>query len=176
MKRSLSLLALLVLAAAVSPTVASSSVASSSVSTSRISRASPARYVFLETVQFATTASGNVSRLIYPYGSPARLVDVIVYQVAAGTGGTSYTVDVKNSAGTSLLATLSVSTLASGPHKSVDAKGELALPSGWTRPALKTDSTVDVIKGQVFDVTTVETGTYSPHATTIVALVFEPKQ
>lgn len=143
---------------------------------SRINRLSPAHWVSVPLVQQSTVASGLVINAVYPHSAPARLVDVILYQVGAGVGGTSYTFDVKNAAGTSLLTTLAAVTLASGADKVTDAKGEIALPSGWTRPVLKTDTTVDVTKGTKLRIETVETGTYSTHATFIAVLIFEPKQ
>lgn len=146
------------------------------ISSLRISRASPARYVAYSIPISATVANGTIHRWCYPFSAPARLVDIVLEQVSAVVGGTSFTVDVKNAATTSLLTTLSVSTLASGNFKTVDAKGELALPSGWTRPVLKTDSTVDIVKGGHVDIATVETGTYSTHATISVTLIFEAKQ
>jgi hypothetical protein len=147
-----------------------------SIGTAQISRLSPAHWVAVPLIQQSSVASGLVINAIYPHSAPARLVDVIHYQVGAGVGGTSYTLDVKNAAGTSLLTTLSVATLASGADKVTDARGEIALPAGWTRPVLKTDTTVDVTKGTKLRIETVETGTFSTHPTFIVVLIFEPKQ
>lgn len=144
------------------------------VNTPAISPGSPAHYVPMSSPLFLTAANGVTARFVYPFAGGARLVDMLVHQADAGVGGTSYTVDVKNVAGTSLLATLPVSTLASGASKGTDAKGDVALPSGWTRPVLKTDATVTVAKGDRLNVSTVETGTYSTHATVVVVLVFEP--
>lgn len=150
-------------------------VQSSLISTGRISPSSPARYVYLATASVTATATGTVVKLVYPYSAPGRLVDVIHYQNGAGTGGTSYTLDVKVGA-TSLLSTLGVVTLASGADKITDAKAEVALPAGWTRPVIKSTSEAVVMKGAVILINTTETGTYSPHPTFMVELVFEPLQ
>jgi hypothetical protein len=146
------------------------------VSTGGLSRSSPAHYVVVTTVNFPSVANGNLGHFIYPFSGSATLVDVIVYQASAGVGGTSFTVDIKNAAGTSLFTTLPVITLASGADKLADAKAELALPSGWTRQVLKTDATVTLTKGQRFTISTVETGTYSTHAQIVFSFIFEPKQ
>jgi hypothetical protein len=146
------------------------------VTTGRISRQSPAHYVSIQT-QITTVGNGSyVGRVVWPYSSPARLVDVIVNQTSAGTGGTSFTLDVRNAAATSLLSTVATVTLASGAETITDAAGKLALPSGWTRPVLKADSTAGVVKGDVLRIFTAETGVYSPHPFFVATLVFEPLQ
>jgi|GEM_PF-7088387 len=144
------------------------------INTARISAASPARYVEHRPAAFTVVASASISGFVYPYAGGARLVDVIVYQVAAGTVGTSWVLDLKTVAGTSLFTTLPVMTLASGANQMTDTKGEIALPSGWTRGVLKTDSTVTVTKGQVLNYSTVETGSYTVHPTAYAVFVFEP--
>ena len=133
-----------------------------------------AQYVMMSTPYFNTANGSVVGRFVYPYAAGARLVDVLVYQVQAGTGGTSWSVTVRNAAGTGMLDTLPVATLASGANQVTDAKEEVALPSGWTRPVIKSDATPDVVKGGFIDVYCTEVGTYSPHAVGIVVLVFAP--
>jgi hypothetical protein len=125
--------------------------------------------------QITVAHNSTLASLVYPFAAGARLVDVIVYQWTAGVGGTSWTATVRNSAGTALLSTLSVLTLAAGAAIGVDAKAEMSLPAGCTRPVLKTDTTVDVSKGSYIDILTSETGSYSTHASARFVLVFEPK-
>jgi alpha-beta hydrolase superfamily lysophospholipase len=137
-----------------------------------VTRAKRDRYVAVATGTLTAVANGAVSSVWVPWAG--RIVDAIVYQQGAGTGGTSLTVDLKTTGGTSLLATLPVLTLASGADKLTDASGALALPSGWTRHVLKTDATVTVTKGQRIAISTVETGTYSPHPAFQVVLYIEP--
>lgn len=145
------------------------------VSTSSISAASPARYVVWTSHRVLTAASGSIASYAYPFAGGARLVDAIFVQYTPGAGGTSWDGDIRKSDGTSLLTTKCTGTLASGSYKRTDAKGDLALQPGWTRPVLKTDATVDVAKGDYLELHTTETGTYSTHATILVILVFEPK-
>jgi hypothetical protein len=151
-------------------------VVSSTVTTSKISRASPAHYVVLSSLSSAVAAGVAVVRVVYPHAAPARLVDVIMYQLTAGVGGTSWTCDIQNSASASLLSTVGVATLASGAAKVTDANGSLSLPSGWTRPVIKTDGSEVVTEGTYLQVFTTETGSYSTHVTAVFALVFEPLQ
>lgn len=164
----------ILLALALIPSLALANVQRDIVTTAKISPSSPARYVFWQSWCTAA-ANGTTCHASYPYPGGARVVDLIVYQHAAGAGGTSFTVDVKNGA-TSLLSTLPVVTFASGADKVTDARGNLALPAGWTRPVLKTDSTITVAQGTKLSIATVETGTYSPHPSFLVTLVFEPLQ
>lgn len=165
---------LFVVAAALvlAPPSASANARGATITTQMISPASAARYVYTLTGSVNAVANGNVVSVWTPFA--ARLVDLIVYQQTAGTGGTSFTVDVKTAGGTSLLATLPVQTLASGADKLADAKGALALPSGWTRPVIKTDGAEVVTKGQRLVISTVETGSYSGHPLFQVTLVYEP--
>jgi hypothetical protein len=114
------------------------------------------------------------ARYVYPLTGGGRLVDVIVYQVSAGSVGTSWSVDVRNAAGTSVLSAVSVATQASGASQVTDALGNVALPSGWTRPAIKTDTTPNVTKGGFLDVYLTEVGSYSSHPVAMVVLVFQP--
>lgn len=134
----------------------------------------PAKYVVVEAQNLATVANGVIARLAVP--STGRFVDAIVHQAVQGVGGTSYTIDIKDSGGTSLFATLPVQTLASGTNKFTDVKGEIALPSGWTRGVLAAAAMTPVTKGDRLNVSTVETGTYSTHATISVLLIFEALQ
>jgi hypothetical protein len=136
--------------------------------------AGASQYVYFATPYFNTANGSPVARFTYPYVAGARLVDVLVYQVTAGTGGTSWSATVRNTTGTGMLSTLPVATLASGASVGTDAKGELSLPSGWTRPVIKVDATPNVAKGDFFDVYVTEVGTYSPHAIGLVVLVFQP--
>lgn len=148
----------------------------STINTSRISRASPARYVTLSTREVAGQNGAIVAYAFYGAPASARLVDVVIYQLAAGTTGTSIAVDVRTSAGTSMLTAAGVMTLAAGANQKTDARGDIALPSGWTRPAVKTDATALVTEGSVIQVYTTETGVYGSHPTILVALIFEPIQ
>lgn len=165
---------LLVVAALALPLYAAANVRPSTVTTRMISPASAARYVYTLTGSANAVANGNIVSVWVPFAG--RLVDLIVYQQTAGVGGTSFTVDVKTAGGTSLLATLPVLTLASGADKLTDVKGGLTLPSGWTRPVIKTDGTEVVTKGQRLVISTVETGSYSGHPLFQVTLVYEPLQ
>ena len=144
----------------------------SAINSARISARSPARYVVISPRYFTTVASGIGERWVMPFSG--RLVDIIINQANAGVGGTSFTLDVQNESSTSLLSTLPLQTLASGANQKTDIRGELALPSGWTRGVVKTDGTATVTKGTRLSLATVETGTYGTHATIVVALVFEP--
>lgn len=141
------------------------------VNTRMISPASSARYVYFASGSLTSTANGALVSVLAPVNG--RLVDMLVYQQAAGTVGTSFTVDVKTVGGTSLLSTLPVLTVASGADKVTDAKGAVALPSGWTRPVVKVDGGEVVTKGQRLLISTVETGAYGTHATFFVALWYE---
>lgn len=171
--RSLRFALLFVFLTALGTAARAGGVVSSAVGTARIARASPAHWVYYS-FQAASTANGSVGgRFAYPFAGGARLVDVTISQVAAGVGGTSFTFDVQNSGATSLFSTLPVITLASGVAKS-DTKTEIALPGGWTRGVLKTDTTTVVSKGDYLSFTTLETGTYSTHSTFVFVLVFEP--
>lgn len=162
----------LLLLAALLPAVALANVKRSAVTTQGISPASAARYFTVApTSTYTTVVNGAVGNLYVPHA--ARLVDVILYQAAAGTTGTSYTIDV-TSGGTSMLTTLPVITRASGVDILTDAKGALSLPGGWTRPVIKTDATAVVTKGARLVVNSVETGGYGTHASVMVILVFEP--
>lgn len=135
-----------------------------------------ARYFTITTPIQTVAAGAPIANLLASAPADGRLVDVIVYQISAGTGGTSFTVDVKHPSGTSMLSTLPVITLASGADKVTDASGRLALPSGWTRPVVKTTADAQVTRGQRIQLATVETGTYSAHPTIFVALVIEPNR
>jgi hypothetical protein len=132
-----------------------------------------ARYVHFQW-QGSTAATGTVINHVYPYPGGARLVDVIVHQNSVGVGGTSVAVDVKNVSAVTLLTTPLALTLASGANTVTDARGNLALPSGWTRPVIKTDATATVAEGARIQIATTETGTYSSHPVVVVTLVFEP--
>ena len=77
----------------------------------------------------------------------AKVVDVIISQPYAGTGGTSYTINILKN-GTTMLTTNGAITQAAAAG-AVDAKGELANVAGYTRPVLKTDSTVLLKKGDI---------------------------
>jgi hypothetical protein len=128
--------------------------------------------VYLQTPIVTVANNTQIVRVVSPISG--RLVDVIVYQNAAGTGGTSWTCDVVNAAAASMLSTVATVTLASGAGTKTDARGEIALPAGWTRPVIKTDSTPVVTKGATLNIHTAETGTYSPHPGAIVVLVLQP--
>lgn len=167
MKRLTLLLALL-------PALAFANIDRGLVTTPKISKATPARYFVVESNQFTTIAGAAVWRWVYPFATPARLVDLIVYQVGAGTVGTSWTATLRDATPTSLMTTSGLATQASGANLVTDAKGELSLPAGWTRPVLKTDATTLYSKGEYIEIYTAETGAYTVHPTGIVALVFEP--
>lgn len=154
------------------PSAMAQGILPSTVNSSRISARSPARYVVISPRYFATVASGLGERWIMPFSG--RLVDIVINQASAGVGGTSFTLDVQNESSTSLLSTLPVQTVASGANQKTDVRGELALPSGWTRGVVKTDGTATITKGTRLSLVTVETGTYSTHATIVVALIFDP--
>lgn len=98
---------------------------------------SSSRYLVIQ-YPFSTTASisgGNVATL--PAGM--RLVDVVVYQNAAGTGGTSWVATPKRNT-TALVSTAGGFTLAAGATKVTNSSpsplGVLSLPSGGTRPVI----------------------------------------
>lgn len=146
------------------------------VTTSKISTASPARYVEYSTGVLTLAHGAVIGRYVYPFPGGARLVNVIVYQHSAGTVGTSWTANVRNAATTSLLATTMTATLASGAAQVSDARGDIALPSGWTRAVIKTDGTATIAQGAMLDVHITETGSYSAHPMGLVVLVFEPLQ
>jgi hypothetical protein len=141
--------------------------------TRQISPASPARYVYFQ-AYVTSVASGTLTSFVYPYPGGARLVDVVVSQVAAGTGGTSVAVDAKNAAVVSLLTTPLSATLASGANVVTDARGNLSLPSGWTRPVIKTDATPVVAQGASIQLVVTETGAYTVHPVLSVTFVFDP--
>lgn len=142
------------------------------VTTNKISTKTPARYYVYTHPQLLAANGSAVASTVYPFAR-ARLVDVIVYQAGAGVGGTSVTVNVRDNAGTSLLATNATITLAAGNHVGVDAKAEMALPAGCTRPVVKTDGGEVVTKGTYVDIYTTEVGAYSTHPSLRVVLVFE---
>lgn len=135
------------------------------------------------------TGTGVVTQIgVWPFGqrSPpfggaaiqsqyqfSRIVDIIVSQSLAGVGGTSFTVNVLKN-GVTVLSTLGVVTLASGANQSTDVKGELALPAGWTRMVLKTDSTILLKKGDNIEIQLVITGTYSTAAQIAIAVIVDP--
>jgi hypothetical protein len=145
------------------------------VTTSKISTASPARYYVYASPQVVASASTVIASTVYPFGGGAKLVDVIAYQLTAGTTGTSWTINVRNAAGTSLLTTNATIPLSAGASAGIDVKGEMTC-SGCTRPVIKTDGTADVAKGGYVDIQLTESGSYGTHPSVRVVLVFEPKQ
>jgi hypothetical protein len=176
MPRRLLLLSL-ALAAVLGPLTALGQVDRGIVTTGKISTAAPARYFAVQSNQF-TVANGLAAwRWVYPFATPARLVDMVVYQVSAGTvgaGAPAWYVSPRDSVPTNLLTTTTKATQASGANLAIDAKGVLAIPAGWTRPVLKTDASVIFTKGKYVEIYVSETDTYTAHPTGIVALVFEP--
>lgn len=137
MKRSLTALlgAALLLAFAPAPTFAAGT-------TSQFFHSkSPLRY-FPCTYTFSTTASVTAAQVcVLPPGG-AILRDVVVYQNAAGTGGTSWTAAPKR-ATVALTSTNGGFTLAAGASKVTNAAlskmGALTNPTGGTRPVLSGD-------------------------------------
>lgn len=147
------------------------SASSPVITTQRLSSRSPARYV---TLVSGNMTMGNPSvpwRWVYPFKGTATLHDVVVNQVVAGTGGTSTTVAVRKNGSVDMLATNATVPLSAGALAVLDMRGELALPSGATRPVAKTDGSETITKGDVIYVYSTESGTYSPHATFVVTLV-----
>lgn len=142
------------------------------VSSLKISTASPARYITVYSASIAVVANGNASSVFVPWAG--TLVDVVFYQGAAGSGGTSYTVDIQKVDGASLLSTLGTIPQSTSADQRIDAKGELAAITGWTRPVIKTDGTGVLTKGTKLFIKTIESGTYTVHASLMVALYFEP--
>jgi len=152
-----------------------------------IDPASAVRYVYLEMTfqqtaavtawgvgcwpvsQAVRTQSGVASTALQTLG---KVVDVIIYQAAVGVGGTSVTCNILKN-GTTIFTTNGVIALASGVA-AIDAKGELAVPTGATRPVLKTDSTVLCKKGDVFALTTTVTGTYTTAPNLGIIVVVDP--
>lgn len=157
-----------------------------------LDQASAARYVNVE-MGGPVTLTGTGSALavgVWPYGqrSPpfggtaiqsqyefAKIVDVVLAQTAAGVGGTSFTVNVLVN-GVTIFTTNAVVTLASGANVSTDAKGELTLPAGWTRPVLVASNNANLFlkKGDSISVTYVVTGTYTTAAQFIVSVIVDP--
>jgi hypothetical protein len=124
---------------------------------------------------FFTVANASTpARFVYPHVAGARLVDATVYQVSAGTTGTSWTLNVRNAAGASVLTTTATITQAAGASVAVDAKAQIAAVAGCTRPVIKTDGTEVITKGGFLDIYTTESGSYSPHPVGVVVLVFQP--
>jgi hypothetical protein len=148
------------------------------VTTSKIASYNPSRY-WVHTASGLMGNSSVISYYVYPHDTPARLVDVVFTQTSAGVGGTSWTLNAQDLAGTSMFTTNVTGTLASGIGTAaapitVDSKGVLALPTGWTRPVLKTDSSVIFTKGRSFRIFATESGTYSTHAFVNFVFIFEP--
>jgi hypothetical protein len=102
----------------------------------------------------------------------ARVVDAIIAQPYAGAGGTSYTISVLKN-GTTMFSTLGAITQAAVAG-AVDSKNELPNIAGYTRPVLKTDSTVLLKKGDVISLVVVVTGTYTTGANLSVSLIVDP--
>jgi hypothetical protein len=146
-----------------------------SIGVAELSASTPAHYVHLHTSALTVANGSTLFRVVYPYASGARLVDLIIYQNSVGADGTSVSVDLRLADASSVLSALGVFTLASGANTVTDAKANIALPGGWTRPVLKTDTTVDISKGESVGVFTTETGVYTAHPTMYAVLVFEPK-
>jgi hypothetical protein len=159
----------LALAVAMLPALASAGA-------SRHRELAQSRYVTFSVWALATSGTQALSRFVYPFPGGGRLVNVILYQYAAGTGGTSVAISVRNAAVENLLSTAAVATLASGASVSTDSAGSLALPAGWTRPVLGTAAATTVAYGGYFDILATETGTYSAHPQLLVTLVFQPLQ
>ena len=164
--------------AAVAAHASPQGVRAGTVRTQQISAATAARYVILFSPYFSTSASGNVAQFVYPHVAGARLVDLVVEQVGAGVGGSSWTADVQIAGGTSMLSTLASIPIGAGAFAAVDALAEIAAAScsSCTRPVIKTDATPVVNKGTHVIVKVVETGSYSTHPTAVVTLKFEPFQ
>lgn len=145
-----------------------------SVTTPHISPSTASRYVYFTVTSQTSNGSSISPYFVYPSGCGGRLVDIVIQQRTAGTTGTSWTLDLRNKDATSLFVTAATGTQASGNYQSVDAKGEVDLPSGWTRPVIKTDSTVSITKGTSLYLYVTESGSYGTHPTLIVTLVFDP--
>jgi hypothetical protein len=128
-------------------------------------------------ISFSGTIAASGARLgftVWPHDFRARLVDVVVHQYSAGTSGTSWSALARKADGASFanLSTASTLTLAAGAYAEVDAQGDLAVPAGCTAPGIVAG--LEVSKGTYIDVTTTEVGSYSPHASASVVLVFAP--
>jgi hypothetical protein len=113
----------------------------------------------VQSANLTSVASGDLASFYCPTGG--RIVDLIVYQLTPGTGGTSVSLDIRTAAsgGGSGLTTPAVVSLASGSDQKTDALGDLSLPTGWTRPVVG----LAVTKGQRLFIRGVETGTYGTH-------------
>lgn len=132
------------------------------------------------------TGTGTLTMGVWPYGqrSPlfggtavqvqvARVVDVVAVQTQAGVGGTSFTYDIQKN-GVSILSTLGGFTLAGGANIATDAKGELSVPVGVTRPVLKKDATIFLKKGDNLTIVHTVTGTYTTAAQVAITAVIDP--
>lgn len=108
-----------------------------------------------------------------PFPLSGKIVDIIIGQSYAGVGGTSYTVTLAKN-GTAVCSTNAVVALAGGANAATDALGALTVPTGWTRPVLKTDSTIWVKKGDVLSLTTTVSGTYTTSANLSLIVLIDP--
>ena len=147
-----------------------------------VDASSALRYIVFESTGALPALTGTLSAVMlgaWPFRQQgmanAKIVDVIISQATAGTAGTSWTVNVKKN-GTTVLATNGVMALASGANAKVDAKAEAgAVPSGATRPVLKTDGTVLLTKGDVVSWDLTVSGTYTGAAPQVcVTVVIDP--
>jgi hypothetical protein len=139
-----------------------------------VTRDRPLAPIYWVSPFFTVANASTPARFVYPHVAGARLVDAIVYQVSAGTTGTSWTLNVRNAAGASVLTTTATITQAAGASIVVDAKAQIAAVAGCTRPVIKTDGTEAITKGGFLDIYTTESGSYSPHPVGVVVLVFQP--
>lgn len=169
---------LLFAVALIFPVLAIAGAKPSNITTAALGASSPSRYKELCRASYAVSNNGT-TQYVWPYGR-ARLVDIVIHQQGAGTVGTSWSVQVRKILGTytTMLSTTSTALQSSGATAAtvIDAKGDMALPVGWTRPVIKTDGSEIVAKGDYLDVLTTESGSYSVHPTAMVCIVFESFQ
>lgn len=112
----------------------------------------------------AATKSLAGAAITIPLVAPCdgELVDVVVSQGLAGTGGTSWAAGVTKRNGTNMLATNPSITLAAGANVKGDVRRKIPNTTGVTRAVLHaTRSNRRVARGDSILVTITPTGTYT---------------
>lgn len=141
---------------------------------------SPLRYV-KQLFRFSTTSNLTAQVMGMVPAGGAVLKDVVLSQVVAGTGGTSWKATPKVN-GVALCTTDGVIALTDGANASVNqghpnrgGPPMLTKPAGATRPVIKRDATPSPWGGEAVTIDITLTGVYSGAVSGMVELAWEPR-
>lgn len=142
---------------------------------------SPLKYITCSVNVGATASATGI--VLCGVQAPGRIVDIQLYQAAAGVGGTSWSVALLKNV-TTVTTTAGVLALAGGVNTFVQTAASpdianglsaVALPSGATRPVLSTTAaTVTVARGDVLTINVTNSGTYSTAFSGQVRVLIDP--